>query len=81
MELCKDILVKLLSGGQVEVVFKNADWNMVEVVDSICYQALSHIKTIIEDESLNDCECYLKIEEIIRTLEILGSNGGYRHDD
>ncbi len=45
-----------------------------------CYQALLKIKEIIEDESLNDAECFEKIEEIIRVLEFVGSNGGSRHD-
>ena len=38
------------------------------------------IKAIIEDDRLNDSECFQKIEEIIRAFEEIGSGGGIRHD-
>ncbi|MBP3413268.1 MAG: hypothetical protein J6K89_08405 [Oscillospiraceae bacterium] len=50
------------------------------IVEGECYNALKRIKTIIEDDSLDDAECYKKVEEFVNTLEILGSDGGNRHD-
>ncbi|MEE1055782.1 MAG: hypothetical protein UH239_00850 [Acutalibacteraceae bacterium] len=44
------------------------------------YKALQKIKTIIEDDSLEDKECFMKIEEIVCLFEALGSDGGNRHD-
>ncbi|WP_040197836.1 hypothetical protein [Candidatus Soleaferrea massiliensis] len=38
------------------------------------------IKAVIEDDSLQDAECFMKIEEIVRVFEQLGSSGKSRHD-
>ena len=35
---------------------------------------------VIEDDSLEDDECFMKIEEIVCAFENLGSGGGNRHD-
>lgn len=45
-----------------------------------CYQALQKIKAVIQNDSLTDNECFMKIEEIICAFEALGSGGGSRHD-
>ncbi len=81
MELYKDILCKILASSHVEVTFKDAPIHMTEVVESISYQALKRIKEIIDDPTLTDCECYMKIEEIIHVYEVLGCRDGNRHDD
>ncbi len=80
MDLYKDIMVKLLSHSTVDVTFKNAGEDMARIVESICYNALKRIKRIIEDDTLTDQECFMKIEEIIHTLEIVGCHDGFRHD-
>ena len=46
----------------------------------MCYNALKEIKRIIEDDTLEDSECFMKIEEIVKVLELYGSDGGSRHD-
>ena len=38
------------------------------------------IKAIIEDDSLEDKECFYKIEEIVSALEDIGCVGLGRHD-
>ena len=43
-------------------------------------QGTAKIKAIIEDDSLEDKECFRKIEEIVCAFEEIGSNGGSRHD-
>ncbi|WP_207670678.1 hypothetical protein [Clostridium sp. BSD2780061688st1 E8] len=45
-----------------------------------CYQALSQIKAVLEDDSLDDRECFMKIEKIVSIYEGLGSGCGNRHD-
>ena len=80
MELYKEILVKVLEKQTACVEFPNLKIETEKIVEQECYQALLKIKGIIEDEHLSDAECYFKIEEIIRTLELVGSNGGIRHD-
>ncbi len=80
MELYKEIMVKVLEKHTANVVFPSLKIEAEKIVEQECYQALLKIKEIIEDESLNDAECFEKIEEIIRVLEFIGSNGGPRHD-
>ena len=45
-----------------------------------CYQTLQKIKAIVENDNFDDPECFMKIENIVCTLEGLGSTGGFRHD-
>ena len=51
-----------------------------KIVCDRCYRALCKIKQILEDDSLDDPECFWRIEEIVNTLEVLGTDGGTRHD-
>ena len=44
-----------------------------------CYKTLAEIKSVIEDDTLEDRECFWKIEKIISIFEQLGSDGGTRH--
>ena len=50
------------------------------IIHDRCHQALCNIKKILEDETLEDPECFQKIEEIVCVLEALGSDAGLRHD-
>ena len=80
MELYKEILVNALAKEEIHVVFPDLKFDLSEIVAMECYIALQKIKTIIENDSLSDAECFVKIEEIVRTFEELGSGGGARHD-
>lgn len=51
-----------------------------ELLELKCYQAIEHIKKVIEDEKLSDRDCFARIEEIVCILEELGTDGGTRHD-
>lgn len=80
MELYKEILVRVLERHTASVEFPRLKIDAEKIVEQECYQALLKIKEIIESESLNDAEWFEKIEEIVQTLEFIGSNGGARHD-
>ncbi len=80
MKLFKEILIEVLQNEKVEVSFPNLTYDANSVVEMVCYDALKEIKAIIEDDSLEDSDCFLKIEEVIQVLERMGSDGGYRHD-
>ena len=54
--------------------------SLVDLIELNCYQTLKKIKAIIEDDSLDDSECFMRIEKIIRIFEEMGSDGGNRHD-
>lgn len=49
-------------------------------VEMESFHALVKIKSILEDDSLRDDECFQKIEEIVCVFEDLGSGCGSRHD-
>ena len=80
MELYKEILTHVLSHEQVQVSFPNLKIDAQKIVETAAYMALRNIKEIIHDESLEDDECFKKIEAIIIEFEALGSDGGFRHD-
>lgn len=80
MELFTELLVKALEGERMEVTFPNMKLDPAELVELKSYAALCRIKSIIEDDTLDDPACFKKIEEIVSTLEFLGSGGGTRHD-
>lgn len=69
-----------MSREQAQIVFPNLTVDAAAVVEGECYQTLLKIKAILEDEHLDDRDCFLKIEEIISTMEVLSSSAGYRHD-
>ena len=80
MKLFAELLVKALENERVEVTFPDMKLPPEEIVEIKSYAALCKIKSIIEDDTLDDPECFKKIEEIVSTLEFLGSDGGVRHD-
>ena len=45
-----------------------------------CYQAIQAIRRVLSDDSLEDPECFFRIEEIVYALEEAGADGGGRHD-
>lgn len=80
MELYAEILAHYLSQEKAQIIFPDLRFNTNEIVEQKCYQAICKIKEIIQDETLEDAECFSRIESVICTLEELGSNGGNRHD-
>ena len=80
MELCKDILAELLEREKIEVTFPDFKEDISKIFESKCYNALMQIKEILQDDSLSDEDCFLKIESIVSTFEQLGSKISYRHD-
>ena len=51
-----------------------------KILSSTCYNALVAIRAVLNDHTLNDKECFWKIEEIVAIYETIGSDGGSRHD-
>ena len=78
MELYKELLLQILSEENMQILFNNLNVN--ELLESVCYRTLCRIKEIIEDDTLDDPECFMKIEEIVCVLEEVGSSGGIRND-
>ena len=80
MELYKEILAKVLATKEVKITFSDLQIDSKEIVEMQCYQALQKIKAVIQNDSLTDNECFMKIEEIVCIFEALGGSVGNRHD-
>lgn len=80
MDLYKEILIKILEKENIEIYFPNLINTPVEIVESECYKILKKIKEIIEDDTLEDKECFMRIERIVNLFEEMGSGCGTRHD-
>ena len=80
MELYKEILAKLLEKEEMIIVFPGLTATPAELIEIESYKALQEIKAILEEDSLEDRECFMKIEDIVCVFEGIGSDGGHRHD-
>lgn len=81
MELYQEILRHMLAEGKIQVSFPElTNSDSTKIVELECYRALRKIKAILEDDSLEDSECFYRIEEIVCVFEDLGSDCGSRHD-
>ena len=80
MELYQELLLMLLQPQRIQITFPDLTLSAQDFVECQCYQALNKIKAVIHDDSLDDSECFTKIEEIVQILENSGSTGGFRHD-
>lgn len=80
MELYEEVLLDYLMHQKVQITFPDLKIEPEKIVEIRSYKALQRIKAIIEDDSLEDEECFRKIEEIVQVFEILGSGCENRHD-
>ena len=75
-----ELLSHILAQGEVQITFPQQNEPFTQIVEGQCYQTLCKIKAIIEDDRLDDSECFQRIEEIIHAFEEIGSGAGSRHD-
>lgn len=80
MELSEEILAHYLAQENAQILFPDLQINAKEIVELRCYQALCQIQSILQNETLGDEDCLIKIEEIVHTIEEIGGNCGSRHD-
>lgn len=80
MKLSAQILSHYLAQQNAQILFPDLKIDAKEIINLQSYQALCKIQQIIQDDTLADKECFMKIEEIIYAIEAVGGNGGNRHD-
>ena len=77
LELWKTILSKIIKECDAATIMK---LDIEKLFEKECYKILEKIKAILEDNSLNDKDCFQKIESIVCQFEEIGSNCSTRHD-
>ena len=53
-----ELLSHILAQGEVQITFPQQNEPFTQIVEGQCYQALCKIKAIIEDDRLDDSECF-----------------------
>ena len=77
MDILRMVLLDRLSRGDVKIVL---DRETVEQINWDCFSALSKIRELLADNSMDDPECFERIERIVCEMESLGLDCGGRHD-
>ena len=78
----KDETIELYQEILLHKLLHSEEWavSVEQIVANECYQALQKIKAVLEDDNLDDTECFSRIEKIVQFFEEIGSDGGFRHD-
>lgn len=82
MNLCESMTRSLLENLRAAAGFdkENMADMAAERMKDASYRALQEIWEALRDDSLEDPECFWRIEEVVKIYESIGSNGGFRHD-
>ena len=77
MDILRMMVADRLSRGEVRIVL---DQETVKRLESDCVAVLARIRAVLADDSLDDPECFERIERIVCEMESLGLDCGARHD-
>ena len=76
MELWKGLLISVIN----EYDGERDEFDLEKLFDKGCYRVLKRIKAILEDDNIEDKECFERIESIVCLFEEVGTDCGARHD-
>ena len=80
MELYEEVLSQILAEHLLTYV-KDLKWlHLQNTVEERRYEALVKIRDAVRDDTLDDEQCLVKIDEILCALEEIGIRTGTRHD-
>ena len=68
MELYKELIMHILSQGEIKIIFPDLNIDIANIVELEAYKVLNEIKEIIEDNTLDDPECFARIDAIIHAF-------------
>lgn len=77
MKLWQTILASVTKECEGKMITES---DIEKLFEKECYIVLERIKAILEDDSLDDKDCFEKIESIVCLFEEIGSDCGARHD-
>ena len=78
MELWQEIIIQSIKANMC--CNKEFYSELKEIFDTVCYRALKKIKAVLEDDTLEDAECFERIEKIVCVFEEIGFGCEGRHD-
>ena len=79
MKVSQELLIRLLSEQEIHIVFPNLPFPIEDAIESQSCAILQKIKQVLEDESLDDSECFQHIEKILELFRQSGISV-HRHD-
>ncbi|MBQ3023307.1 MAG: hypothetical protein IJD91_08315 [Clostridia bacterium] len=80
MDLCKEILVSALAKEEIQISFPHFDTDVEKLFEKECFKIIRRIKDILNDDSLEDKECFERIERLVIEFENLNCADLSRHD-
>ena len=80
MKLNEQILAHYLAREDAQIIFPQLQLDAKEIVQLECYRILCNIQQIVRDDTLDDSECFERIERIVAEFENRGIDSGSRHD-
>lgn len=80
MEFALKVLAKMLIDQGAQVTISCKEKALEQLMQDRCCQALREIRDVLADDTLEDPECFRRIERIVEIYEELGLNTGLRHD-
>ena len=77
MEILQQMVVNMLSRGELGL---SLPLDFIDILNQRCVEILERIRRIVADDTLDDPECFHRIEQIVCVLEENGIDCGIRHD-
>lgn len=80
MKLLGEIMNQTQKKKPIQISSADTETDLSQLLELECYQMILEIKTVLEDESLADADCFNKIEALVCLFEKHGIRCQYRHD-
>ena len=77
MDILMRVLADKLEKGEIKLEIHR---EVIGEIEKECMEVLKRIQTILADDSMEDPECFERIEQIVCAMESIGLNCGSRHD-
>ena len=77
MEFLQQMAAHMLLQGELDLCISG---EVLRTMEGRCFGILERIRQILADDTLDDPECFQRIEQIVCILEENGIDCGTRHD-
>lgn len=77
MDILMRVLADKLEKGEIKLEIHR---EVIAEIEKECMEVLRRIQGILADDSMEDPECFERIEQIVCAMESIGLSCGSRHD-